>query len=334
MSATPPPSALPLEEVRRLAKDRAWRVLVERVDSGAQDGLAAEPEMALHYADALWRVGAPDRALAVAEGAEPTLWDRGDRWLLLNLINIIGIALFEQGRVQDAGQRFEQLLDLATQWGSDEYAARASNNLGVLAGVARRYDLALTSYQRALAAYQRLGYLRGLAQAHYNLGLSYRELGFGDEADAHYGRAIRFAEQSGSEDVVALAESDRGLLRVHNGDPRTGAVLAARARDRFARLSDPVRRAETLRVLAAAARADQRPDDALSLLDEALSVARAHHSSWLHAEVQRDRSLLLLERGDVQQARAGLLDAGDRFAALGADAEAARLRDQAGQIAP
>lgn len=325
-----------LAEVRSLAAERRWEALAQRLAGVPEERFAEEPELAVRYSDSLWRVGNPSRSVAVAEIALPQLLRGSDRILLLDLTNVMGIARFELGQAEEAAVAWGELLDRATEWGHDEFAARASNNLGVVASVHGQRELALTYYERALASYRRLGYVRGIAQTHYNLGISYRELGFFPEAESHYAAATTYAEQCGSEDVVALAESDRGLLRVQAGDPRMGKILARRACDRFARMGDPVRRAESLRVLAAASNAEDSLDEALGYLEAALASARTHGNRLLHAEVQRDRGAVLRRAGDLPAAIEALTDAGEQFAAIGAAAEVEAVRsllEEIGRIA-
>ena len=327
MAASPftAPSIL-LEEVRALASGRGWAALVARVGELPQEDWIAEPEVGLHLADALWRVGRSQDALQVAEPLASIFRTQGNQHLLLNLTNIIGIALFGLGRNSEAEDRWNELLAVATEAGGDDYVARASNNLGMIANIRGNREAALLYYGRALAAYRRLGQVRGLAQTHHNLGISYRDLGFAGEADRHFQRAIELAQPDGNVDVIALAESERAMLRATAGDGRFAEVLATRALRRFDELGDPLGRGEALRVLAAAARASQQADTAAVRLDKALQIAQAHGDPLLHAEVQRDRGLLLRDTGDPVAARAALLDAATHFAALGANAEAEAVR--------
>ena len=305
-------------EARGLAAQRQWRVLAERTRTLDTETLLAEPELGYHCANAWMHTGAADAALGLAEQLEPGILGSGNRRLTLQLVNLLGVLLFEAGRTAEAELRWGDLLERATDWNDDGFSARASNNLGVLANLRGDRDSALNYYQRALAAHQRLGYIRGLAQTHYNLGLSYRELGFADEAGTHYDHAVRYALQAESEDVIALAESDRGLLCVQMGDPRKGEAFARRARRRFERIGDPVRAAESIRVLAAAGLALGRPEAARRLLDDALRTARGHTNLLLLAEIQRDRGLLLRRLGEPEAAREALLDSAEHFARLGA----------------
>jgi tetratricopeptide (TPR) repeat protein len=235
------------------------------------------------------------------------------------------MTLFESGQIDEAENSFGELLSAAAEAEDAEFAARASNNLGVLANVRGDGALALTCYERALAAYQRLGQLRGLAQTHHNLGISYRDLGRIEEADAHYLRAIDYAGRAQSEDVIALAETERAVVRIRSGDAPMAEQFALRALARFERLGDPVRSAEAERVLAEAARAAGRLEVARERLERAFAVAQLHANLLLRAEVQRDRGELLHQLGQRDAARTAFTDAAEHFGRLGNTAEAERL---------
>jgi tetratricopeptide (TPR) repeat protein len=319
-------AAFRLVEARALAKMSEWGALCERVSALPEAAVVAEPELAVLYADSCRRIGQALRSLEVGERLESSVRRTGRKDLTLRLTNVIGMALFEAGRMEEAARRFQALLDDATAWRNVEFTARAANNQGIIANVQGRRDLALSCYQHALAAYQGLGHFRGLAQTHHNLGISYRDLGLHAEADAHYRRAIEFGRKAGSEDVIALAELERAVLRAMAGDGRMAEALARRASHRFRRLGDPVGRAEALRVLAAAARADGRNRLAEKRLDAAFAVAREHQDQLLLAEVRRDQGVLLRDRGDHDGAHTALLESADHYERIGARAEAIAVR--------
>jgi tetratricopeptide (TPR) repeat protein len=320
------PAPLTLDEARTMRLAGQWRALAERGAELTDQALDAEPELAYAVAAAFRHTGAGSRALELAERAGAGARARGDARLAAEAVNLAGNCLFEAGRPDEAAGCFEALLEYASQAADEEFSARAANNLGVLANVRGARDRALAWYGRALAAYQRLGSVRGLAETHHNLGISYRHLGFTREADAHYQRAIELAEEAGAERVAALAETGRALLAVRSGDGPLGEALADRAGERFGALGDPVGVAEALRVRAGAARAQGRDDEAARALEQVLAAAREHANTLLHADVQRDRGLLFRDRGDEAAAREALLDAAARYDALGATAEAEAVR--------
>ena len=333
MTDSAPPMTL-LDEARALAGAREWSALARRMEQASEEELFAEPEAAFLYADSLWRTGVPLRAVPIAERVLAAAGERGDRRLILRVLNVLGIAYFLAGQTGDAEGYFGELLERASEWSDEIFVARASNNLGMIENIRGRREVALSSYQRAMAAYRRLGDQRGLAQTYHNLGITYRDLGFDGEADGHYRRAIELGEASRTEDVVGLAETERALLRARAGDGKLAGEIARRAVERFRRISDPTGEAHAVRVLAAAERAQGLAEEAMAHLDEALQVARDHSDAVLHAEVQRDRGEMLRERGDDAAAREAFADAAEHFARIGAQAEAEALRVRADALSP
>lgn len=324
--STPVPPALSLEEARALRAAGDWQALVGRGEGLAESELVAEPELGLHHAVALRRVNQTRRALELARRLEAEVRKRGDGRLVIEVVMLIGATLWDSGSVAEAEHRYNDVLAMAAERGNDEAAANASNNLGILANVQGRRDLALTYYQRALASYQRQGSARGLAQTHHNLGISYRDLGFDRDADAHFRRAVDYAELSSTPEVVAMAELERAMLRARWGDPTLATEMVRRARDRFEVIGSPVGVADAERVLAIAMRAQGRDEEALAHLQAALETALSHDDAVLRAEVQRDRGLLLRDLGQADDARTALLDSIESFTQLGAAAEVEALR--------
>ena len=322
MDSVSPPGSPLLDRARALRAAGAWRDLERLGADLGEASLMAEPELGFLFALASRVVGQTQRALDTASAVEKLAQLRGDRRLRAEAANLVGIAHFEAGRLAEAEECWGGLLASAADWGDEESATRASNNLGVLANVRGQRDRALLHYERALASYQRLGNVRGLAETHHNLGISYRDLGFDREADAHFRRAMELAATAGAEDVIALAETERALLRARAGDGALADAMAVRALQRFERLGEVLGQADALRVRAAAARADQRDGDAAAHLEAALAIAREHADPLLLAEVQRDRGLLLRDAGRSEEARAALEEAAASFTRLGSAAEA------------
>lgn len=315
-----------LERARSLAASRQWRALADWGASLGDAVVLEEPELGYLYADACRRVGDAATALRLVPELETRVRQGGERHLLPRVVNLAGITLFEAGRPAEAGERFEELLELATDDGNDDFVGRACNNLGMVATLRGRRDAALTYYVRALASYRRIGWTRGLAQTHHNLGIAYRDLGFDSDADGNFRRAIELAGMAQSEDVIAMAETERALLRARAGDGKLGAEIARRALERCRRIDDPIGVGHALRVLAAAARADRREGDAEEKLAEALAVARTLADALLLAEVLRDQGFLFRDLGRPADARAAMTEAVDSFEQLGSAAEAEALR--------
>lgn len=320
MAEEPIPAAL--EEARQLARDRRWRDLATLACGVSEDVVESYPELAYLLADSLRRVGDLETSVPLAKRAALGAARRNDTRLRLRSGNLLGMLEFAAGQIGESKDSFEGLLHFAMAARDDEFAARASNNLGIIASIHGERELALTSYQRALAAYQRLGYARGLAQTHYNVAIVYRDLGFPEETEGNLALALRYAEKGPDEDVMGLIDTERALLLAAAGDGALAEKIGERGLELMRRIGNPLGEANAERALAAAAIAQNRPASALHRLDHALATVELHPDLLLRAEIQRDRGALLLEAGDLQNARSALRDSLQSFEAIGARLEA------------
>jgi tetratricopeptide (TPR) repeat protein len=272
--------------------------------------LLREPELAFVVADSLRRVGEAERALRLAQALDPVCRRRGNDRLGRDRWNLEGMLRFEQGDVAGASAAWQALHASAAEAGDDEFAARATQNLGVVQTLAGRMEDALASHSRALASYTRLGYRRGLAQAHHNLGIIYRELEFADEAERHFERAARYARADRSTDELARIGHERALIALQRGELEVAEAMAMRSHERFVALADPAEQGEALRVLGFVALRAGRHELARARLEQALSLATAARRTLLAGEVLE--ALAALARVDGAGAEAeGLSERAD-----------------------
>lgn len=327
MALTPDAAAALLREARALDEARAYPDLAALLDRWSRDALESEPELLFLRADVARRVGRPDDALADLEVLERRLAPFGNVALERKRLNLLGSLRFEGGRIDEARDLWLTQLDAATGAGDDEFAARACNNLGVVATLVDDLAVALAYYVRATAAYQQVGYERGLGQSHHNLGITYREMGFLNEADAHFRTADRLARGTGSDDEVARVAQERALLLYLLGDPVLARLTADDALRRYAGLEDPAGIAEVTRVLGLVALGEGELTRARDYFDRALSQALEISAPLLEAEVRAARGVLGADdEGDLARAR-------ELFAALGAPAWGRRAIDRARALA-
>lgn len=291
-----------------------------------------EPELAFLLADVLRRLGEGVDALQVLNGVSSVLGRRGNDRLHRRRLNLLGTLHFEQGRMGEARTAWSRQVQDASNAEDDEFLARANNNLGILATLSTAWGVALAHYARAVVAYQRLGYHRGLGQSHQNLAITYREMGFPKESARHFQQAIHFASP-GSEDEVARAEQERALLLLVNGDPGLARATAERALGRYRRLSDPGGEGEVERVLGLVALGSGHIREAERRFAAATTLAKQTHGVLLEAETLEGQAALAATVGN-DELRAQLeARADEAFGGLGAPAWGAQIRARARQIA-
>jgi tetratricopeptide (TPR) repeat protein len=321
-----------LERARALNEARDYPSLVEFLRGLSEEDRLRDPELGFLLADVLRRVGEGAEALEVLVGLSDVLGRRGNHRLHRRRLNLLGTLHFEQGRIDEARDAWSRQVRDSSSSGDDEFLARANNNLGILATMATSWAVALAHYARAVAAYQRLGYRRGLGQSHQNLGITYREMGFGRESARHFQQAIHFASPD-SEDEVARAEQERALLLLIEGDVRLAQATALRAMGRYRRLEDPVGQGEVERVLGLVALGSARLQDARRHFDTALGLAEQAHAVLLVAETLEGRAALGRYTGDHALETESATRAEEIFLSLGAPAWGSQTRKRAEQIA-
>lgn len=283
--------------------------------------VAASPELSLLLAEAELRLGHPAEARALVERVIPVLGRRGNDAALRQALNLAGAATFEIGDLEAAERWFSRALELASDEGDALLMARATNNLGAIANVRGRHEAALSLYQLAIPAYQRIGSTLGLAQSYHNMAITYRDARRLSEAEEHERRAIEFAREAGSPRMLAMARAGRAELSLMRGDAGLARAGASMAAMEYAAIPDPVGEADALRLLAAARAALGERDRALEVLDRALALAREHGSALVEAEALSARAQMHREARDRAAAGADALAALDIFTRLGAAAE-------------
>lgn len=245
-----------------------------------------------------------DRLLA----ALPAL-ERGDGAVFRRGLNMLGAAHFELGELAEAEAAFARALDLANAAGDALIMGRATNNLGMLANLRGDREVALTRYQLAVPAYQRIGQSAGLAETCHNMAITYRDLGKLEPADRYERRAIDYARQAGSPRLLAMAHVGRADLSLRRGEAAVAEAGARMGAAQYAAVGDQLGEADALRLAGAARTALGSLAEARHALDRAVLLAAEHESPLVEAEAREARARLAAVERD--------------WASLRADAEAA-----------
>jgi tetratricopeptide (TPR) repeat protein len=314
--------------VQALAARRDHGGVAQELEGMERTALLDDPDVGYALAVALRALGRTDEALALVGELGWVVRRRQVGRLERRVLNLESALRFERGETEAARSLWERVLELASHADDHDLVAKSSNNLGVLHTLQGRPEQAVAAYARARAAFHRLGDRRGLAQAHQNLAISYRESGFTGEADSHFRAAMEHARASDSPDILGRAEEERALLLLLVGDIEMAEAAARRAIDRLDAIGDAVGRAEALRVLGQVHLAAGRHAAAVQALEEALDQARTASASLLEAETLATLARLHDRVGEDEQARQLGAEADAVFQRLGASAWGDRLRNR------
>ena len=300
---------------------------VRRMLATHDDVVLTHPELTTLRAEAELRTGHPREARTWLMMALPKLQLSGDRAALRTAVNYLGVADAELGALDEAQLVFSRVLEMAQLDGDDLLLARATNNLGTIANMRGDRAKALTLYQLAVPAYQRLGNTNGLAESYHNIAISYRYLGQLARADEYEQQAIHFAREARSPRLLALGRLERAEISLRSGDAALAEAGARRAVSEFDTLGDEIRKGDALRLAAAAALSLGRLELAREAVESALTLARQHGSALNEAEALFVRAQLAaashLMREAAEDARATLAI----YERLGAAAERATVEE-------
>jgi tetratricopeptide (TPR) repeat protein len=313
---------------RALYDQRQYAELAELLTPLRDELIEAAPSAAFYLADAWRRLGKQPMALDLVDSLSTASRRSGIPRLELDRLNLEGMLRFETGNIAGAEASWRELLARAGDAVSEDFTARANNNLGIIYTLQVRTPEAVMSYQRAVSAYKSFGSMRGLAQSHQNLGITYRALQLYDEADTHFEESMRFARVGNNEDELARAEQERALLIYLRGrDAGLARVTVRRAIGRFTSLADPLGVSDSMRVLAIIELGEGDVDTARQHGEDALLTAREAGHLLLEAELLEVLAAAARKRADSTRANELEQQATAAFVQLHASDWGAGLRE-------
>ena len=315
----------PLHEAQALADAGRYAELVTYLSGQPQAELEQSPMLALLCGIGHSRLGRLDVGRQWARAALSRARAVGDRTLEVRALNVCGVIALEQGGINEATHFFAQAQEEAMRNDDIATVGRVANNLGAIAHLQGDYGGAVGAHVRAIAACQKAGYDRGVAESHHNLAIAYRERGQFDEAMEAADAAVQEAERLGDRQLKAQALAGRAEIRVARGEPELAIREAECALMAHRELNDAVREAEDLRILAVALGNAGKTDEAAAVLHEVIERATRHERPLLVATAQRDLAPLLARQGDGAAGRGVARAARATFERLGATAEIRKL---------
>jgi tetratricopeptide (TPR) repeat protein len=196
---------------------------------------------------------------------------------------------------------FEQLGDLSEQ-------ANMLNNMAVQRLAEGRWPDALLMFTRAAEMYRRLGDAPYAASSDYNRAEGLVRQGRSDEALPLLQNTLRVARAVGDEDLVALVRKEMGRAQSRAGDVAAGLILLEEARAELTRLREPQEVVDADIASAEAHLLAGRPEQALALIEGAVTEASAIHAASLLPSAYRVQAAALFAKGEVPEARAALAE--------------------------
>lgn len=277
---------------------RLWRTTMELADTleESEETTALAVMSRLLQLDMAWRLGMDDEeeARLVAE-AEEIATRTGD----LRSLSLLKMATAARpGMAHHADtwlEAVEETIRLAEESGDLHLriAMRASGAYAYLcAGDFERFDreldlvLELAGDDRSAGAGIVIG--SPVAWAVMAKGLVHRERGRLDEAEEHFNRALRIADEDGDPEIASWTRSNQALLLGMRGEAEAGIALGRRNCELTERLGDVFSRSLAVANLGAVQLAAEDYPAALASLEEAERVYRVAVPDGDEMEAWRD----------------------------------------------
>jgi tetratricopeptide (TPR) repeat protein len=315
----------PLHEAQGLADRGRYADLLTYLGGRSTEELEQSPTLAVLCGIANARLGHLEVGHQWAMVALSRARVLGDRPLELRALNVSGAIALERGGLHEATHFFARAQEQAMEDSDQVTLGRCANNLGIIANLQGDYGRAVGAYTRAIAAYQQAQFGPGLAEAHHNLGITYREMQSLDQALTAAGAAIREADRLGDRRLKAQALAGRAEIRLARQEPELARREVERALAIHREMKDPVLETEDLRILAGALVAMGQTQEAETQLRDVIARATQHDRPLLVAITQRDLAHLLARLDRTTEALELAGEARTAFERLRADQELKKL---------
>ena len=310
--------AVDLRELRGLAESGRYREVLDRLAQVPAPELEGRTPFALLAAEAHGRLGEFTAAARWAGLALAASRERGEPQAELRARNYQGLIALRQGDVDAAERHLTDALEMARAQADAAFEARCLNNLGVIADLRGDRTQSLADYQLALAAYQQAGLMRGMAETHHNLAITWRDLGDHRRALAAAEQAVRLARLVKDDTLIGLTLAGRANIHLHQTDSSLAAAELDRAAEAYRRVAFEPGLAEVWRLQAAVFRLKGNLAGAVDLLRRAAELAGARGSADTLADIERDLGSALAVAGDGAGAREAWARAAAGYRRLGA----------------
>ncbi len=156
--------------------------------------------------------------LALAHLGQELVATVADPALLARAELLPGVAHLRLRQLEAAAAHMRRAADLAEAADATVTAAKAVNNLAVIARWAGQLPEALASYRRALRLHARGGDLRSVGHVLSNIGDTWNALGDPARAVRYHLTALRLRRRYGDDSDVANALANLGQAHLHAGD--------------------------------------------------------------------------------------------------------------------
>ncbi len=282
-------------------------------------------EARLHLGRVMWKQGRLDEALGLCREVSAQALRIGADDLRAQADNAMGVLHTTRGEYVQAKASYHSALEQTRDPGT---RGKILLNLGVIANIEGRLDLARQHYDQARVLLRQAGNDRDEALALHNMGMLHSDNGEWDEADDMLGRALALFESHGNRAMIANVLVNRSEVACGRGRPEEAIRLCDLALHMYAELGNEPGRCEALKWKGHGLQQLGDGRRAEEVLSDALRMAKRLRLKLLEAETARELGGSLMARGEAAAGRKVLERALRLFVALGAERDADAVRGE------
>lgn len=317
-----------LEEASELSERWDYTGLKTLCSQLSDEESLSDPEIPYLYALALYRCGDYEKSWPVLQKLDVICQNRGKDRLHCRRMLLKGALYVERGELDLAEAYFSDALFIAAAKDYRPQIAIAIMNLGVIRSIRCEWDEAIAALERAIVAHQQLGSLYNLASAHYDLGMTFREVGNYSEANEHLDVASAFFRQHGSPLEIAYAAFERALVMKAIGDFDPAESTIRHAIETLVPPRPMRCEAEGLRALGIVLIEKGELAKAQRSLQRSLELAAATGAKMLEAEIHEELAVISFSLGASHRVETHVKRASYIYRTMGADLRAERILER------
>ena len=251
---------------------------------------------------ALRNLDDPLGATAAAEEAKSIYAAAGDRAGAARAVNQLGIVAWQSGAAEDAARLYEEARIAFEALGDRRGVAQALNNQAILRWQQGDLPGARGIYERVAAIHRETGSRRYLASTLNNVGIVLKGEGRLDDAFRTHSEALQIRREIGEQQGQATSLVNLAQVVNLRGDPTGAAALATQALAIFRELGSKAGTADAL-INIAGYTEDRDPASAAASFREAVALKRELEDSRGLAIALSGLSDMLRVQGQLAEAR-------------------------------
>ena len=274
----------------------------------------------------------PARMIELLEVGRGFAERSGDARLIMNVANATGVALWNQGRYDEASVAFERSIGIARESGDGPALASANQNLGLI-HLHRGYCLeALEHFTEALAELEKAGNPHGVAVVLGNMGNAYLDQRDLESALDCYRRSLELHRRNGYLRGIGVQLSNLASISELFGEFKEAAAAHRQAAAIGRQVGDGRGEIRDLTALGRITLSEGRPDSARVYFHQALLAARTIGDPDLIAPPLKNLAALDFAEGDTLSGWARLGEARAEATRNGNDFQLGFLAALEGQV--